>query len=121
MAISETRSEIRLPQMIRLSTSRPKRSVPSGCSRSPRSIHTGGMDFCVMSPSVGLWGARYGANTPGKTSAAGTMPGDHGGESLGPGPPDPRIEGAGKHVPEEVARQGERAPNTNTGLPGRVA
>src|SRR3989454_12738521 len=105
MAISETRSEIRLPQMIRLSTSRPKRSVPSGCSRSPRSIHTGGMDFCVMSPSGGLGGARYGANTSGKTGGARTVPGDPGGGSLGTRTPDPRVEIDVHHVHEEGARQ----------------
>src|SRR5207249_4193115 len=120
MATSETRSEIRLPQMIRLSTSRPKRSVPSVCSRSPRSIHTGGMDFCVMSPSVGLWGARYGANTAVKTSAARTMPGNHGSESLGTGTPDPRIEVAVQHVHEEVARQVERAQHEHAGLHDRI-
>src|SRR6266446_1532175 len=120
MATIEARSEIRLPQMIRLSTSRPKRSVPSGCSRSPRSIHTGGMDFCVMSPSVGLWGARYGANTAVKTSAARTMPGNHGSESLGTGTPDPRVEIAVQHVHEEVARQVERAQHEHAGLHDRI-
>src|SRR5437867_2490811 len=120
MATSETRSEIRLPQMIRLSTSRPKRSVPSGCSRSPRSIHTGGIDFCVMSPSVGLWGARYGANTAVKTSAARTIPGNHGSESLGTGTPDPRVEVGVQHVHEEVARQVERAQHEHAGLHDRI-
>src|SRR5206468_5941880 len=77
-------------------------------------------DFCVMSPSVGLWGARYGANTAVKTSAARTMPGNHGSESLGTGTPDPRIEVAVQHVHEEVARQVERAQHEHAGLHDRI-
>src|SRR2546422_6573457 len=116
MAMRETRREIRLPQMIRLSTSRPKRSVPSGCSRSPRSIQTGGIDFCVMSPSVGLWGARYGANSAVKTSVARTMPGNHGSFNLGTGTADPRVEVGVQHVHEEVSREVEGTQHQHAGL-----
>src|SRR2546425_3109512 len=75
----DTINEIRLPCTTRLSTSRPKRSVPSGCSQSPRSIQTGGVNFWGMSPSVGLWGAREAADTAVETNAARTMPGEQGG------------------------------------------
>src|SRR5207245_8465360 len=102
--------------MTRLSTSRPKRSVPSGCSQSPRSIPTGGISFCVMSPSVGLCGARYGANTAVSTSAARITPGNQGSSRLRAGMPDPRVEIAAQDVREEVADERERAEHEHAGL-----
>src|SRR5216117_1327081 len=102
--------------MIRLSTSRPKRSVPSGCSGSPRSIQTGGISFVVMSPSVGLCGARNGANTAVMISAARIAPGNHGSSRLRASMPDPRIEVTVEHVHEEIAGEVEGAQDEHAGL-----
>src|SRR5262245_35007493 len=95
--------------MIRLSTSRPKRSVPSGCSAVPRSIQMGGISLLVMSPSVGLCGASSGAKTAASTSATRIADGNHGISTLRPGMADPRVEVAIEHVDEEVADEIERA------------
>src|SRR5207249_5756367 len=103
MATSETTSEIRLPQMMRLSTSRPKRSVPSGCSGLPPSIQIGGIDFLMRSPSVGLWGARYGANPAATTSAARTRPANHGSRRLRGEMANPRVEVAVEQYHAEIA------------------
>src|SRR6266446_9973764 len=120
MAIRETSSEMRLPWMIRLSTSRPKRSVPSGCSDVPRSIHRGGMSLAVMSPSVGLCGDRYGAKTAQTTSTPRMVSGNHGRSWLRTSMADPRIEIAVEHVDEEVADQIERAEHEDPGLHDRI-
>src|SRR5712692_4900906 len=95
--------------MIRLRTSRPKRSVPSGCSQSPRSIHTGGISFAVMSPAVGLCGARYAANTAVKTSAARIAPGNQGKFRLRTSMADLRIQVAIQHVHEKISDEIEGA------------
>src|SRR5512132_436196 len=102
--------------MIRLSTSRPKRSVPSGCSAEPRSIHIGGISFAVMSPSVGLCGARYAAKRAVKTSAARIADGNHGTSRLRPGMADPWIQPAVEHVDQEIAGEIERAQHQHAGL-----
>src|SRR5437867_7450937 len=102
--------------MTRLSTSRPKRSVPSGCRPSPRSIQTGGISFWVMSPSVGLCGARYGANTAVSTSVTRIAPANQGSSRLRAGMADPRVEIAVEHVYEEVADEVERAQHQHAGL-----
>src|SRR5213592_3402115 len=102
--------------MIRLSTSRPKRSVPRACSGSPRSIQIGGINFVVMSPSVGLCGARNGANTAVMISAARIAPGNHGSSRLRASTSDPRIEVAVEHVDEEIPRQIEGAQDQHPGL-----
>src|SRR5439155_11804943 len=106
--------------MTRLSTSRPKRSVPSGCRPSPRSIQTGGISFWVMSPSVGLCGAKYGANTAVSTSADRITPGNQGSSRLGAGMADPRVEIAVQDVHEEVADEVERAQHQDAGLHDRI-
>src|SRR3989442_12290140 len=106
--------------MTRLSTSRPKRSVPSGCSRSPRSIQIGGISFCVMSPSVGLCGARYGANTAVSTSVTRMTPGNHGSSRLRAGMADPRVEIAVQDVHEQIPDEIERAHHQHSGLPDRI-
>src|SRR5919201_5094498 len=103
---------------MRLSTSRPKRSVPSGCSRSPPSIQIGGISFCVMSPSVGLWGARYAANAAVQTSAA-RMPHENQGR-LRRVMADPRVEVAVQEVDEQVSREIERAQHAHAGLHDRI-
>src|SRR5262245_3849583 len=95
--------------MTRLSTSRPKRSVPSGCPLSPRSIQNGGISFWVMSPSVGLWGARYGASTAVSTSAIRIAPGNQGNSRLRTRMADPWIQVAVQDVHENVADEIERA------------
>src|SRR5437667_4360983 len=102
--------------MTRLSTSRPKRSVPSGCSQSPRSIQTGGISFCVMSPSVGLCGARYGANTAAMTSAPRMTPGTQGSSRLRARMANPWVQVAVEHVHEEVSYEIERAQHQHPGL-----
>src|SRR5215831_13229429 len=106
--------------MTRLSTSRPKRSVPSGCSRSPPSIQIGGISFWVMSPSVGLWGARDDAKTAVSTSRKRTEPANQGSSRLRPGMTDPRIEIAVEEVHEEVAGEIETAQHEHAGLHDRV-
>src|SRR2546422_80839 len=116
MATSETTSEIRLPQMMRLSTSRPKRSVPSGCSGLPPSIQIGGIDFLMRSPSVGLWGARYGANTAATTSAARTRPANHGSRRLRGDMANPRVEVAVEQVHAQIAGEIEGAQHQHAGL-----
>src|SRR2546426_10432271 len=116
MAMSETMREIRLPWMMRLRTSRPKRSVPSGCSHSPRSIHRGGISFWVMSPAVGLCGAREDANTAVKTSAASTRPGNQGTSSLAARMTDPRVEIAVQQVHEKIPGEIEGAQHQDSGL-----
>src|SRR4030095_2240490 len=120
MAMSETMSEIRLPKMTRLSTSRPKRSVPSGCWPSPRSIQIGGISFWVMSPSVGLCGARYGANTAVSTSTTRITPGNQGSSRLRARMANPRVEVAIQDVHEEVADEIERAQYEDAGLHDRI-
>src|SRR6266540_621783 len=106
--------------MIRLSTSRPKRSVPSGWSRSPPSIQIGGISFVVMSPSVGLCGARYAAKIAVRTRAPRTAPGNHGRSSLRARTADPRVEVAVEHVDEEIPREVERAQHQHAGLHDRI-
>src|SRR5262245_52963805 len=101
--------------MIRLSTSRPKRSVPSGCSQPPRSIQTGGISFCVMSPSVGLCGARIGASSAVKTSTARMVPGNQGSSRLAT-MPDPRVQIAVQQIYAEVAREVEGAEHEHARL-----
>src|SRR5262245_61613504 len=98
--------------MMRLRTSRPKRSVPSGCAVEPPAIQTGGISFWLMSPSVGFCGARTGARAAATTSAASTPPANHGRprrRTLRALMADPRVEVAVEHVDEEVAREVERA------------
>src|SRR6266536_1448155 len=106
--------------MMRLSTSRPKRSVPSGCWDVPRSIQTGGMSFALMSPSVGLCGARIGAKTAHSTSASRTAPANRGRGGLRAGTADPRIQVAVEHVDEEVAAEIERAQHEHARLHDRI-
>src|SRR6185503_19731365 len=106
--------------MIRLSTSRPKRSVPRGCSDVPRSIHMGGISLAVMSPSVGLCGASWGARMAAKTSAARMAAGNHGTSPLRTRMADAGIEVAVEHVDEEVADEVERAEHQDTGLDDRI-
>src|SRR5215831_4949846 len=120
MATSETSSEMRLPQITRLSTSRPKRSVPSRCSASPPFIQIGGIDFLTMSPSVGLCGARYGANTAVTTRAARIAPANHGYCRLRAAMTDPRIEIAVQQIHAQVAGEVERAQHQHAGLDDRV-
>src|SRR2546426_12486797 len=105
--------------MMRLNTSRPKRSVPSGCSQPPRSVHTGGISLRVMSPSVGLCGASTGARTAVSTSASNTAPENHG-RRLKRSPPDPWIEIRVEHVHTEVAGAVERAQHQHAGLHDRI-
>src|SRR4029450_13206941 len=95
--------------MTRLSTSRPKRSVPSGCSRSPPSIQIGGVSFCVISPSVGFCGARDVAKTAVSTSRASTDPANQGSSRLRPGMADSRIQIAVEEVHQKVAAEVETA------------
>src|SRR6266508_6813981 len=106
--------------MIRLRTSRPKRSVPSGCSGPPRSIQKGGISFCVMSPSVGLRGARYGANTAVTTRTPRTVSGNQGSCRLPASMPDPRVEIAVEQVHAQIPREIETAPHQHPGLDDRV-
>src|SRR4029453_473551 len=106
--------------MTRLSTSRPKRSVPSGCSRSPPSIQIGGISFWGMSPSGGLWGGRDDAKIAVSTSMTMTDPANHGSSRLRPGMPDPRIEIAVEKVHQEVAAEVETAQHEHPGLHDRV-
>src|SRR5260370_25760497 len=106
--------------MIRLSTSRPKRSVPSGCSRSPRSIQIGGINFWVMSASGGLWGARTAANTAVRTSAPRTAPGNQGSSRLRADMTDSWIQVAVEQVHAEVCREIERAQDQHPGLHDRI-
>src|SRR5262245_10384748 len=120
MATSETRSETRLPQITRLSTSRPKRSVPSRCWASPPFIQIGGIDFLRRSPSVGLCGARCGANTAVTTSAARIAPANHGYCRLRAAMTDPRIEVAVQEIHAQVAGEVERAQHQHAGLHDRV-
>src|SRR5215831_595947 len=102
--------------MIRLSTSRPKRSVPSGCSQVPCSIQTGGISFRVMSPSVGLCGAREGANTAASTRTARMVPANQGPCHLRAGMANPRVEVAIEHVDEKIPDEVERAQHQHPGL-----
>src|SRR5262245_35713839 len=102
--------------MTRLSTSRPKRSVPRGCSRSPPSIQSGGISFWVMSPSVGLWGARDDEKTAVSTSRTRTDPANQGSSRLRPGMTYPRIEIAVEEVDQQVASQIEPAQHEHAGL-----
>src|SRR6266851_3712167 len=106
--------------MMRLSTSRPKRSVPSGCSVVARSIQTGGMSFVLMSPSVGLCGASTDAKSAQSTRAARTPPANHGSCRLRAGTTDPRIQVAVEHVHEEVAAEIERAQHEHARLHDRI-
>src|SRR5262245_48551837 len=101
--------------MIRLKTSRPKRSVPSGWSQSPRSIQTGGINFRVMSPSVGLCGARYGARTAVRTRATRIAAGNQG-SCLRPGMANPRVEVAVEQIDEQIPHEIERAQHQHAGL-----
>src|SRR5262245_15667408 len=94
--------------MMRLSTSRPKRSVPSGWSQLPRSMRTGGISFWVMSAAMGSCGARAGAKPAVSTSAARTEPANQGSDLRG-AMTDPRVEIAVEQVHEEVAHEIERA------------
>src|SRR5882724_718941 len=116
MATSETTSEIRLPQMMRLSTSRPKRSVPSGCSGFPRSIQMGGIDFLMRSPSVELWGARYGANSAVTTRAPRMRPENQGSCRLRGVMANPRVEIAVEQVHEQIAGEIEGAQHQHARL-----
>src|SRR3989454_628179 len=116
MATSETTSEIRLPQMMRLSTSRPKRSVPSGCSGLPPSIQIGGVDFLMRWPPVGLGGARDGADTAATTSAARTRPANHGSRRLRGDMANPRVEVAVEQVHAQIAGEIEGAQHQHAGL-----
>src|SRR5215510_11651720 len=100
--------------MTRLRTSRPKRSVPSGCSRSPPSIQIGGISFWVMSPSVGFCGARNAAKTAVNTSRASTDPANQGSSRLRPGMTDSRIQVAVEEVHQEVAAEVETAQHEDT-------
>src|SRR5262245_44906952 len=104
--------------MMRLSTSRPKRSVPSGWSQVPRSIQTGGISFVVMSPSVGLWGARTPAKAAVRTRRSRMPPGNQG--SCLPRTADPRVEVAVEEVHAQVAEQVERAEHEHAGLHDRI-
>src|SRR5262249_9412807 len=106
--------------MTRLSTSRPKRSVPRGCAGSPRSIQIGGISFWVMSPSVGLWGARDDAKTAVSTSRMRTEPANQGSSRLRPGMTDPRIEIAVQEVHQEVAAKIEATQHEDAGLHDRA-
>src|SRR5512134_3283184 len=106
--------------MIRLSTSRPKRSVPSGCSQSPRSIHTGGISLREMFPSVGLCGDRYGARIAVTTSARRIAPGNQGTCRLPAGMTDLWIEIAIQKVHAQVAGQVEGAQHQHSGLHDRI-
>src|SRR5437867_12515375 len=106
--------------MIRLSTSRPKRSVPSGCSVVPRSIQSGGISFVRMPPAVGVCDESHGAKTAQSTSAPRTDPANHGYCRLGPGTTDPRIQIAVEQVDEEVAHEIERAEHEHAGLHDRI-
>src|SRR5712691_13280664 len=106
--------------MIRLRTSRPKRSVPNGWSQSPRSIHTGGISFAVMSPAVGLCGARYAANTAVMTSAARIAPGNQGRSRLRASMADPWIQVAVQHVHEKVRGEVKGAQHQHPGLHDRI-
>src|SRR5215510_5942941 len=102
--------------MTRLRTSRPKRSVPSGCSQSPRSIHTGGISFAEMSPAVGLCGARYAAKTAVTTSAARMTPANQGRLRLRARMADLGVQVAVEQVHEEIADEVEGAQNQDAGL-----
>src|SRR5262245_36028798 len=102
--------------MTRLRTSRPKRSVPSGCSRSPPSIQIGGISFCVMSPSVGFCGARDAEKTAVSTSRPSTDPANQGSSRLRPGMADSRVQIAVEEVDQEVAAQIETAQHQDAGL-----
>src|SRR6266571_6047166 len=106
--------------MIRLRTSRPKRSVPSGWSHSPRSIQMGGINLMVMSPSVGLCGARAAANTAVRTSAARIRPGNQGNRRLSASTANPWVEIAVEHVDEEVPREIQGAQHQHAGLHDRI-
>src|SRR5262245_43890659 len=106
--------------MTRLKTSRPKRSVPSGCCESPPSIQTGGISFCVMSPSVGFCGAREVAKTAVSTSRASTDPANQGSSRLRPGMADSRIQIAVEEVHQEVAAKIEAAQHEDTSLHDRI-
>src|SRR5262245_27824112 len=106
--------------MTRLSTSRPKRSVPSGCPASARSIQNGWISFWVMSPSVGLWGARYGANTAVSTRAIRIAPENQGSSRLRTRMANPWVEVAVEDVHEKVADEIERAQHEHAGLHDRI-
>src|SRR5882762_2647760 len=106
--------------MIRLSTSRPKRSVPRGCSAEPCSIHIDGISLALMSPSVGLCGARNAAKTAATTSAPRIVSENHGRSWLRTRMADPRIQVAVEHVDEEVADEVERAEHEDPGLHDRI-
>src|SRR6267142_4892053 len=106
--------------MTRLSTSRPKRSVPSGCAPSPPSIQIGGISFWVMSPSVGLCGARDDEKLAASTSRTRTDPANHGSSRLPPGMADPRIEIAVEKVHQEITGEVEAAQHEHAGLHDRV-
>src|SRR4029450_577439 len=102
--------------MTRLRTSRPKRSVPSGCSQLPRSIHTGGMSFALMSPAVGLCGARYAAKMAVTTRAARMTPANQGRSRLRASMADFRIQVAVEQVHEEIPDEIEGAQNEDARL-----
>src|SRR4029450_10680409 len=106
--------------MIRLSTSRPKRSVPSGWSQSPPSVHTGGISLREMSPSVGLCGDRYGARIAVTTSAARITTGNQGSWRLPARMADLRMSGAVEEVHAQVASQVEGAQHQDAGLHDRI-
>src|SRR5712692_10566059 len=106
--------------MMRLSTSRPKRSVPRGCSAEPRPIHIGGISLAVMSPSVGLCGAKNAAKTAATTSAPRIVSENHGRSWLRTRMADPRVEIAVEHVDQEVADEIERAEHEHSRLHDRI-
>src|SRR5262245_53330701 len=106
--------------MMRLSTSRPKRSVPSGWAGSPRSIQMGGISFAVMSPSVGLCGASTGANTAHTTSARRIVPANQGRSGLPARMANPRVQVAVEDVDAKISREVERAQHEHAGLDDRV-
>src|SRR5207302_7796587 len=56
----------------------PKRSVPRGWSQVPRAVQAGGTNFRMMSPSVGLCGAKKAAHKAVKTSRASMKLGNRG-------------------------------------------
>src|SRR5262245_60794301 len=101
--------------MTRLSTSRPKRSVPSGCSQVPRSVHAGAISFCVMSAAIRSRGARTGARTAVSASAVRTEPANQG-NCLRGAMADPRVEITVEKVHEQVADQVEGAEYQHAGL-----
>src|SRR6266536_2296164 len=104
--------------MIRLRTSRPNRSVPRGWSHVPRSIQMGGISFVVMSPAVGLCGARKAAKIAVRTSATRMPEANQGRSRLRM--PDPGVQVAVEHVHEEIAGEIESAEHEHARLHDRI-